>query len=159
MAVTKIRKISSTSLLVLAVLTIIVTVAFFVGGYIDPTAAKPEPRYTDALFYLMYFAFAVTLLAMVLFAIVGFARNLKDAKRRKNSLTALVGVLAIVALLVITYFVGGTDLLNLSKDFQQYNTDHYLKFADMWLLSIYVMLGLNIIALVVFAITGSLKKK
>lgn len=159
MAVSKIRKISSTSLLILAVLTIIVTIAFFAGGYIDPTVAKPEPKFTNALFYLMYFAVAVTLIAMIGFAIVGFAKNMKDPKKRKSSLAGLLSLVAIVVLLAITYAVGGTDHLALSADFQKYNTDFYLKFADMWLYSIYIVLAINILAAVAFAIKGSLSSK
>ena len=154
MAVSKIRKISSYSLLALAILTIIVTIAFFAGGYIDPNAAKPEPKFTDAIFYLMYCALGVTLLAMM-----GFASNLKDPKRRRASLTGRVSFIAIIVLLVITYAIGSTDPVSLSLDFQKYNTDFYLKFADMWLYSIYVVLGINILALIVFAIKGALRSK
>lgn len=158
MAVTKIRKISSTSLLVLAILTVIVVGLFFFGGYVDPAAPQPEPVHTNTLFYLMYFALGVTLLTMLYFAVVGIAGSLADPKRRKGALGGLLAVVAIVALLVITYAVGGTDRLALSVDFQKYNTDGYLKFADMWLYSIYVVLGLNLIALIAFAIRGSIKK-
>lgn len=159
MAVSKIRKVSSYSLLALAILTIIVTIAFFAGGYVDPNAAQPEPKFTNAIFYLMYFALGVTLLAMIGFAIVGFASNLKDPKRRRASLTGLVSFIAIVVLLVITYAIGSTDPVSLSIDFQKYNTDFYLKFADMWLYSIYVVLCINIVALIVFAIKGALRSK
>ncbi len=158
MAVSKIRKISSTTLLAFVILTIVVLVLFFVGGYVDSTAVKPEPVYTNVLFYLMYFAFGVTLLTMLYFAVAGIVQNLKDPKRRKNALVGLLVVVALAALLLITYFIGSTGRLQLSADFQRYNTDHFLKFSDMWLFSIYFMLGLNIIALLVFAIKGSIGK-
>lgn len=96
---------------------------------------------------------------MIGFAIVGFASNLKDPKRRRSSLTGLVSFIAIVVLLVITYAIGSTDPVSLSIDFQKYNTDFYLKFADMWLYSIYVVLCINIVALIVFAIKGALRSK
>lgn len=159
MAVSKIRKISSTSLLIIAILTIIVTIAFFVGGYIDPTAAKPEPKFTDALFYLMYISVGITLLAMIVFAIVGFANNLKNPKKRRASLAGLGTFVAIIVVLAITYAIGGTEHMPLSVDFQKYNTDFYLKFTDMWLYSIYLILGLNLVALLVFAIKGSFKSR
>lgn len=158
MSVTKIRKASSTSLLVLAILTVIVICLFFFGGVVDPTAKIPEPVHTDTLFYLMYLALAVTLLAMVCFAVVGIASSLGDPKRRKAAIGGILALVAFVALLFITYAIGGTDKLALSVDFQKYNTDFFLKFTDMWLYSIYLVLGVNIVALVVFAIKGSLKK-
>lgn len=158
MSVSKIRKISSTSLLVLAILTIVVMGLFFFGGYVDSSALKPEPVHTDTLFYLMYVALGVTLLTMLYFAVVGIAASMSDPKRRKAALGGLLAVVAVAALLIITYAIGGTDKLALSVDFQKYNTDGYLKFADMWLYSIYVVFGLNLIALVGFAIRGSIKK-
>lgn len=158
MSATKIRKISSTALLVLAILTVIVVGLFFFGGYVDSTAPKPEPVFTDVLFYLMYIALGVTLLTMLYFGVVGIAASLADPKRRKGALGGLLSLVAIVALLVITYAIGSTDKLALSVDFQKYNTEGYLKFADMWLYSIYLVLVLNIIALIGFAIKGSLKK-
>lgn len=158
MSVTKIRKISSTSLLVLAILTLIVMGLFFFGGYVDPTVPKPEPVHTNTLFYLIYFALGVTLLTMLYFAVVGIAGSLADPKRRKVALGGLLAVVAVAALLLINYAIGSTDKLSLSVDFQKYNTDGYLKFADMWLYSIYTVLGLNVIALIGFAIKGSIKK-
>lgn len=158
MAVSKIRKISSTSLLIFSVLTIIVMALFFFGGVIDPSAKNPEPVFTNTLFYLMYFALGATLLVMIYFALVGLIGNLKDPKRRKTALGGLLAVVALIVLFAITYAIGATDKLSLSVDFQRYNTDFYLKFADMWLFSIYFVLGLNIIALIGFAIKGSLKK-
>lgn len=158
MSVTRIRKISNTSLLVLAFLAIVVLALFFLGGYVDSTVSKPEPVHADTLFYLMYFTLGVTLLAMLYFAIAGFAASLGDPKRRKAALGGLLAIIAAAVLLGVTYAIGSTGKLLLSVDFQKYNTDFYLKFADMWLYSIYTVLGLNIIALVVFAIKGAIKK-
>lgn len=139
-------------------LTVVVTVVFFVGGYIDPTATKPEPKFTDLLFGLMYGALALTVAATVGFAVKGFASSFSDAKRRKNALAGLISLVAIVALLGITYVIGGTDHLALGVDFQKYNTDHFLKFSDMWLYSIYVVLALNVVALIAFGIKGAIEK-
>lgn len=159
MAVSKIRKISSTTLLIFVILVVVVLALFFLGGYVDPSAVKPEPVYTNVLFYLMYCAFGVTLLTMLYFAVIGIVGNLKDPKRRKAAIGGLLVVVALAALLVITYALGDTGKLSLSADFQRYNTDNYLKFSDMWLFSIYTILGLNIIALIWFAIKGSIGKR
>lgn len=45
MAVTKIRKISSWTLLVSSVISIVVLVMFFAGGVVDPAAEMKEPIY------------------------------------------------------------------------------------------------------------------
>lgn len=157
MAVTKIRKISSTVLLVIALITIVVFAMFLFGGYIDPTAAKPEPRFTNLLLYLCYVALIVAVLALIGFGIWGFAGSLRT--NRKAALGGLLALVALVALLAITYAIGSTEHLSLSGDFAGYNTDHYLKLSDMWLFSIYIMLGLTVIAMIWGAIYTSMKKK
>lgn len=158
MAVTKIRKISSTVLLVIAALTVVVLAMFIFGGYVDPTAVKPEPKFTDVLFYTVYVVFGLTLLAMIIFAIVGFIGNLGDPNRRKSALGGLVAIIAVAILLGVTYAIGSTDRLSLSVDFQQYNTDFYLKFADMWIYSIYLMVVLCVGALIWGAIKGATQR-
>lgn len=157
MAVSKIRKISSTVLLIIAILTIAVMAAFIFGGYIDPAAAKPVPRFTDLLLYTCYIVLAITLLVMIVFAIVGFAGKLKS--NPKGALSGLVAIIALVALLVITYAMGSTAPLSLGADSAQYNTDFYLKFTDMWLYSIYVMMVLCIGALIWGAARNAITKR
>lgn len=156
MAVTKIRKISSTVLLVVAIATVIIFALFLFGGYIDPTAALPEPKFTDLLLYSCYGILLITVLTLVVFAIGAFARNLKD--NPKGALGGLAALVALVILLVVTYFIGSTQPMPLSADFQQYNTDFYLRFTDMWLYSIYVVLALCIVALIWGSIRTSLKR-
>lgn len=157
MAVTKIRKFSSTVLLIIAIITIIVAALFIFGGVIDPTVAKPEPRFTDLMFYTVYVVLAITLLAMIYFAIAGFAGKLK-----RNPRSAMMGLGAIVLLailLIVTYAIGSTETLALSADSQKYNTDFYLKFSDMWLYSIYVLLGITILALLWGAVRNAIAKR
>ncbi|MDO5035700.1 MAG: hypothetical protein Q4D93_01920 [Porphyromonas sp.] len=155
MAVTKIRKTSSSVLLIIAIVTVAVFGLFLFGGYIDPSAAKPEPRYTDVLLYLCYGILILAIAVMVGFAIWTFAQKLRT--NPKGALGALLVIVALAAMLGTTYALGGTQPLRFSGDFVQYNTDHYLKFSDMWILSIYIMLGLTIVAMIWGAIYSSIK--
>lgn len=157
MAVTKIRKISSSVLLIVAIIAVVVFVAFIFGGYIDPTAAKPEPRFTDLLLYLSYGVFIVAVLVMLGFALWGFVLNLRT--NPKKALGGLVVVVALAVLLGVTYAVGSTEHLPLSADFQQYNTDSYLKLSDMWLYSIYAVFGITIAAMIWGAVRTSVQTK
>lgn len=157
MAVTKIRKISSTVLLIIALITIVIFGAFIFAGSVDPTAAKPEPVFTDVLMYTCYTVFGLTLLAMIIFAIVGFAGKLKT--NPKGALGGLVAIIALAILLGVTYAIGSAEHLALSPDSMKYNTDFYLKFTDMWLYSIYAMLLMCIGALIWGAVRNALAKK
>ena len=49
MAVTKIRKISSWTLLISSIISIIVLGMFYAGGVVDPAAEMKEPIYTGLL--------------------------------------------------------------------------------------------------------------
>lgn len=145
MAVTKIRKTSSSVLLVIAILAVLVLIAFFAGGYVDPTAINPEPKFTDLLIYFCYGIFILAVLVLLAFGVMGFVNSL-----RANPRAAFAGLGAIVGLAVllgVSYAIGSAERLPLGNDTQVYNTDFYLKFSDMWVYSIYVMLGLTILAL------------
>lgn len=157
MAVTKIRKISSAVLLIIAIITVIVAALFIFGGAVDPTAAKPEPRFTDLMFYSVYVVFAITVLAMICFAIAGFVGKFKS--NPKGALMGLGAIVLLAVLLIVTYAVGSTETLALSADSQKYNTDFYLKFSDMWLYSIYVLLCITILALLWGAVRNAISKR
>ena len=152
MAVTKARKISSTVLLVIAILALAVIVAFFAGGYVDPTVAKPEPKFADALLFFCYGVFCLSVVVLLGFAVVGFVNSFRT--NAKNALGGLLAILGLVVLLGVSYALGSTEPLHLGTDNQVYNTDFYLKFSDMWVNSIYVMLALTILALIWSGVRG-----
>ena len=157
MAVSNIRKTSSTVLLAIVVLAIVAIITFFVGGYVDPTAAKPEPKFTDLLLYFTYAVFILSVLVLLGFAIFGFIGKLKsDPKGALGGLGALIGL---IVLLGITYAIGSTEKLSLGSSAQMYNTDSYLKISDMWLYSIYVLFALTVLALIWGGIRGVFAKK
>lgn len=157
MAVSKIRKISNSVLLAIVVLALLVIITFFAGGYIDPTVAKPEPKFTELLLYFTYAIFILSLLVLVVFAIISFAGKFKsDPKGALSGLGALIGL---IVLLGVTYAIGSTDKLQLGTSTQAYNTDFYLKYSDMWLYSIYVLFGLTVLALIWGGVRGALAKR
>ena len=153
MAVTKIRKISSWTLLICSIVSIIILGMFFAGGVVDPAAELQEPIYTGLLIDWTSALFFATIISTVLFAIWQFLGLLKtNAKEAISSLAVLV---LFVALLFVTYTVGDdTPLQGLNADSQQYNTAGWLKISDMWILST-ITLVCAILACVVW---GSIKK-
>ncbi|WP_297902810.1 hypothetical protein [uncultured Parabacteroides sp.] len=153
MAVTKIRKISSWTLLICSIISIVTLVMFFAGGVVDPAAEMKEPIYTGLLLNWTTILSFVTIISTVLFAIWQFVTLLKtDAK---SALSSLAVIVCFFALLFITYTIGdGTPLTGLNADSQVYNTPGWLKITDMWIMSTIVLLVL-IIACVVW---GSVKR-
>ena len=153
MAVTKIRKMSSWTLLIVSLISIVVLGMFFFGGIMNPGEEMKEYVYTGLLLNWTTGLFFVTIVCMVLFAIWQFINLLKVSP--KSAVAALGVVVAFVAMLFITYSIGdGTPLQGLNADSQQYNTAGWLKITDMWIKSSIVLMVLIILAVV----AGSIKK-
>lgn len=153
MAVTKIRKISSWTLLISSIVSVVVLGMFFGGGVVDPAAEMKEPIYTGLLIDWTSVLFFGTIVSTVLFAIWQFISLLKtDAK---SALASLVTLVLFAGLLFITYTMGdATPLTGLNADSQAYNTAGWLKASDMWIMSTIILIGM-IIACVVW---GSIKR-
>lgn len=145
MAVTKIRKLSSWTLLITSIISIIVFIMFFAGGVVDPAAENKEYVYTGLLLDWTYIVFFVTIICMVVLAAWQFIGVLKT--NPKSALMSAVVLILFAILLIITYSIGdGTPLQNLNADSQTYNTSFWLKATDMWLQSTIVLFVLIIAA-------------
>lgn len=151
MAVTKIRKISSWTFLASILVSLVVIALFLLGGQVASDQKIVEdlsqPIFTDAMLYWAYAILAVTIVVLVLFAILGFFQNLKI--NRKGALGSLLVLVALAALLGITYSIGSGELLHIPGYEGSDNNPVTLKMTDMWIYSMYTMLVLSIIAIVV----------
>lgn len=153
MAVTKIRKISSWTLLITSLISIVVLGMFFGGGVVDPSAENKEYVYTGLLLDWTYVVFAVTIVCMVLLGLWQFISVLKT--NPKSALMSFVVIALFVIVLLVTYSMGdGTPLVGLNADSQSYNIPFWLKVTDMWIQSSIVLFALIVVAL----IAGSVKK-
>ena len=147
MAVTKIRKVSSWTLLISCIISVVALIMFYTGGVVDPAAEMKEPVYTGLLLNWTYILFGLTIASTVVLAAWQFMGLLKhDAK---SALMSLVVLVLFVALLGITYTLGdATPLTGLNADSQAYNTAGWLKITDMWIYSNYALIALIILAVI-----------
>jgi hydrogenase-4 membrane subunit HyfE len=153
MAVTKIRKLSSWTLLIISIISVIVLGIFFGGGVEDPSAEIKNYIYTGLLLDWTYIVFAVTLVALAVLALWQFASVLKT--NPKSALRSLIVVVLFALLLIITYSMGdGTPLTTLNADSQTYNTPFWLKATDMWIQSSVVLF----IAIILVVCAGTVKR-
>lgn len=153
MAVTKIRKMSSWTLLIVSLVSLVVLGMFFGGGVANPGEEMKEYVNTGLLINWTTGLFFVTIACTVLFAVWQFVTLLTS--NPKAALTGLGVIVAFFAMLFITYSMGdATPLQGLNADSQAYNTAGWLKITDMWIMSTVVLLVL-ILACVVW---GSAKK-
>lgn len=151
MAVTGIRKTSSFTLLALAAISVIVFALFFVGGYELDAKDNKVYNFTDLLIFWTYILGVLSIITVLFFVLKDFVLNL--TKNPAEALKSIAGPLALVALLVITYVIGDATKLNLNEEAERFNTAGWLKTADMWIYTTYVLLVASIGA----AIFGSIK--
>lgn len=152
MAVTKIRKISSWSLLAVMIINLVVLAIFYLGGIANPGAESKEPVYTGLLLNWMWALSGVTIAAAVVFAIWQFTTMLKDSP--KSALTSLAAVVVFAAVLFITYSIGDGTPLQIVGYEGDHNVSFWLKLTDMWAYSSYILL----ILIVLSVVGGSVRK-
>lgn len=161
MAVTKIRKLSSWMLIILAIISIVVFAAFYLGGDNEPLMRNDEalknPKFTDLLMYWMYILLIVAAVCLLLFGLFQFFTKFKRSP--KAALGGLAIFIGVAVLLFITYAMGdATPLARINVDSQQFNVPFWLKVSDMWLYTIYVLLGISIVAMIWGGVKKALNK-
>lgn len=156
MAITKSRKISSWTLLLVSIISVVVLAIFYFGGVSNPGEEVKDPTYTNLLLNWIYVLFALTIIATILFGIWQFLTQLKESP--KSAISSLIAIVAFVALFLITYSIGnGTPLQLIGYD-GEFNVPFWLKVTDMWLYSSYVLTVLIIIAVIVGSVKRSLNR-
>lgn len=160
MAVAKIHKTSKMVLYAIIGITVLILAVFLFGGEVQveervvPTIS--EPRFTDLLMYWVYALLAISVLVLIAFAVSDFISSWKS--RPKSAFRSLLVVLAFVAMLIITFAIGSDTPLNIVGYTGVGNVPIFLKITDMWLYSIYLMVAVNVLALLFSSLLKSGKK-
>lgn len=159
MAVIKIRKTSSLVFFVSIIVTLAVIALFLFGGQVAPedkiVADMSQPQFTDIMLYWAYTLLAVTVVTLILFAIFGFFKSLQTTP--KTALSGLLMFVIMIAILGISYALGSGELLNIPGYDGADNNPATLKMTDMWIFSMYIILGLSILAILVSPLLGKRK--
>jgi hypothetical protein len=145
------NKLSSIVLYILFAATIVVSVLFYAGGSIDPSAEYVEPTYTNSLMLLMYAFFAIAAVIVVVTQAIQFGKKAISAP--KAALKSIAGIALLVVLLVVTYFMSDgkqVEVLGVEPI-----SETWVRLVDMQLYSAYILSG---IALVLMAVGGFFKK-
>ena len=148
MAVTKIRKISSWTLMAIMGISLAVLALFFLGGVTPESNADwKEYNFTSELLYWMYIVLVLAVIALFAFAIQQFVTSL--IANPKSALASLSVVVVFVAIFGITYAVGdATPIASITNaDFAKFQVPFWLKLTDMWIYTMYILFVLCIVAL------------
>lgn len=155
MAVTKIRKISSWTLLTVTFISLVVFALFYFGGEDEPIGVDQfkNPTYTGAMLIWAYILLALCAVGMLLFGITQFFNKFKT--NPKGAIMTLAVFVGFAVLMIIAYAIGdATPLPGINADSQKFNVTGWLKVTDMWIYAMYMLLALAIIAI----LWGSVKK-
>ena len=163
MAVTKISRISRWALYAMSVVTVVLIALFFLAGNVQPEqqyaelVGLTEPNFTDALLYWVYILLGITILAVFVFSIFGFVNNLRYNRKRAINSSVTLAVFAV--LLIFAYTIGDGTPLNILGYEGPDNVKGMLKLTDMWLYTIYILMGLTILAMLVSPLINRIGKR
>lgn len=150
----RIQKISGTVLYVILAITLVILGLFYFGGedanriVNDPEMSQPS--YTDPLIYWIYVLMGVTVCVTVVAAILKLVSNFMDSP--KDAIKSLIGIIALVVLLLVAWSMGSGEALILPGYDGTDNVPFWLKLTDMFLYSIYFMMGILILLIFGFSI-------
>ncbi|MCD7816834.1 MAG: hypothetical protein LUH12_09185 [Bacteroides sp.] len=135
-------------------LILVVLGMFYFVGYNNPVGEYNEPQNTEALIYLMYAMFGVTVVITLLGAIAQFGGSFKD--NPKAAIKSLLGLILLIVLLIVTYNIGSSETVVLG-DGTAYNDVTMLKVSDMLIYSTYILFGIAAIGTLI-NLSGIFKK-
>jgi len=151
MAVTKIHRTSKITLLIGVIISIFVMALFYLGGEASAQekliADMSQPKFTDIVLFWGYALLVITIVVLLAFSIVDFLKKLKESP--KKALSGFLVLLAMAAMLIITFVIGDGSLLNIPGYDGADNNSSTLKLTDMWLFSSYIMLIITFLAIVI----------
>ena len=153
----KIQKISGSVLYVMLAITLVILGLFFLGGE-NPNPIVPDmaqPNYTDSLIYWMYILLAITVLITIAAAIFQFGSNFMDSP--KTAIKSLLGLVALVLVMIISWSIGSEQTLAMQGYSGTENVPFWLKLTDMFLYTIYFLMGATVLLIFGFGIAKKFK--
>ena len=157
----RIQKVSGTVLYVMLAITLVILGMFFFGGEtpldqrLVADTAMEEPAQTDALIYWMYILFGIAVIITIAAAIYQFVTGFIDSPM--TAIKSLLGLILIIVVLVISWAMGSDQPLVMPGYDGAENVPFRLKLTDMFLYTIYIMMGAMILLIFGFGIAKKFK--
>jgi len=154
MAITKIKRISTAVFLITVFISLVVMGIFIFGGQATEEQmlrgaslyGLSQPRFLDLLIYWAYALLAITIVTLLIFAIRGFIIGLRD--NPKKAIGGFVALVLLGVMLLIMHALGSGAILDIPGYDGNHNVPFWLRISDMWIFSIYVMIAINILAII-----------
>ncbi len=146
---------------VMLAITLVILGMFFFGGEtpvdqrLVADTAMEEPAQTDALIYWMYILFGIAVIITIVAAIYQFVTGFIDSPM--TAIKSLLGLILIIVVLVISWAMGSDQPLVMPGYDGAENVPFWLKLTDMFLYTIYIMMGAMILLIFGFGIAKKFK--
>ncbi len=127
-------------------LCMFITVALFSAFY-SGLFNHPDVRYTwetSALLYWLYILLVLTVIITGILSLFRFFRRWKEEPR--TAWKSFIPFFALFVLFGTTFYLGDGTSLAISGYEGNENTYNWLKITDMWLFSIYILLGVTFVS-------------
>lgn len=156
MKMRKIHRLSALVLYAMLAITLVVSCLFFFGGeassdrlvVMDPDVS--QPALTDLLLYWLY-ALLIIILA-VTFVAFGWKLVGGLLQSPRKALKSLSGIVLLSVVMLVSWWAGSSEPVILSGYEGAENTPFWSRIADMFLFSIYGLIGIVVLLMIVFAL-------
>ena len=161
MAVTKIRRTSQIVFLIAVAISLVVMGLFAFGGQVSEEQKlipdMSQPIHLDLLLHWTYILVGLSVLVVLVVAIIGLVKGLID--NPKKAIFGLLAIVGLAAMLLITFSMGSGEPLDILGYTGPHNVYFWLKFVDMWIYSIYIMVAVVILAIIITPLIAKLLRK
>ncbi len=143
------KKLSSITLWVLMLVSVVMLVLFFMAETTNEQLSNGQfqevSTFLDPFLYWAYFVVGLGIILLIVFAFKTFATD------PKAGIAGLIGIALFVGLLAICYLISPAEGFErvVNGETEVY-TESTMKMIDMWLYSMYVLIGLPVILVVLF---------
>ena len=146
-------KVSYYVLYVMLAAIVVVLGLFYLGGdaqgdsvLMGVDSEMWQPAQTDSLIYLMYGLFGLAVIATLAAFLFQFGTALKDNPGK--ALKSLIGVIILAVVVIIAWAMGSGEPLTIPGYSGTDNVPFWLKITDMFLYTIYILLGATVLAII-----------
>lgn len=132
---------------IFAVILVVLGLFYFGGEMATPLVPDmSNPAYTDTLLYLMYGLLGLTVLVTIAAFIIQFGASLKE--NPVSALKSLGGVILLAIVLIVAWTLGSDEALVIQGYEGTENVPFWLKLTDMFLYSLYFLMGAAVVAMI-----------
>ena len=155
------KNISKIALVIGLVVSLIVLILYFVGGYTTALTSTGQettaPKTIDLMLYWIYITVAIGVILLIIFAVKTVLTMFQTDP--KEAIKSVVTVAAFFVLMIVCYVISPEkEFSRIVNGEVETFSESTMKMIDMWLYSIYFLLAATVVLVVLFAVKRFISK-